>query len=302
MRTPTRLPLAGLLLAGVAGDALPAFAVSDLATPALARVQCGPHLDSSGGTVILREVEAATSASVTCSWSEGNSGATATLEGNGLASARASGKSSSSSANVSFSLMVREKAPPPFHPDFVGVELKFRWTYQLTGPSGGTVRSSLLIPNGDGTFRVANYISEARATNGAPIDDVRNESHFPILAVGEVYGLFKTAACSAGGGPSEGAGDCVTTFDPIVTLDQARFDTAWGAQSFALEDYYEIAYSSNFGLPVPEADAGTGALLALVTGLGRAFSRWPCRPAPAAPRAPRPTAPAPGPGTGSRWC
>jgi hypothetical protein len=265
MRTPARrLPLT-LLLAAVAGHPLPALAVSDLATPAMGQVQCGPHTDSSGGTFLLREREAPSTTSVACSWAEGNSAGTATLEGNGLATARASGKASSSQASVIYTLMVREKAPTPFHPDFVGVKLAFRWTYQLTGPSGGTVRSSLLIPNGDGTFRVSNLIDEARRATGTPIDDVRNEVHYPILAVGTAYGMFKQSACSVGGGPSEGAGDCVTTIDPIVTLDQDRFDTKWGAQSFPLEDYYEIAYSSNFGLPVPGPESGTGGLIALVT-------------------------------------
>lgn len=78
------------------------------------------------------------------------------------------------------------------------------------------------------------------------------------LIVGDVYTVQISSSCESWvapiGGQSAGAsGGCTAWVDPSFAFDQAAFDQQMGANTYRLDDYYEIVFSPN--VPVPEANA-----------------------------------------------
>ena len=66
-----------------------------------------------------------------------------------------------------------------------------------------------------------------------------------FFAVGEAYHFFKFTACEIvtrrdTHGTSENG--CSAFLDPIFSMDQERFDQIMGADTFPLEDYFELAF------------------------------------------------------------
>jgi hypothetical protein len=80
------------------------------------------------------------------------------------------------------------------------------------------------------------------------------------------YSVVVNAACSAVSLSSAAgsAGGCSSWVDPSFTFDQAAFDQQMGNGSFALNDYYQFAFSPNVPVPEPEAYALMLAGLGLV--------------------------------------
>jgi len=80
-----------------------------------------------------------------------------------------------------------------------------------------------------------------------------------------VHSISKAASCViVVDSVNSPTADCSAQVDPILSLDQAAFDAAWGDASFRLDDHYAIRVSANLA-PIPEPAAG--ALLAAGLGL-----------------------------------
>lgn len=66
---------------------------------------------------------------------------------------------------------------------------------------------------------------------------------------------------------------CSAAADPTVEFDQASFDAQMGTSTFALNEYYEFAYSANLPVPEPETYAMMLAGLGLLSAR-RVLRAW----------------------------
>lgn len=91
------------------------------------------------------------------------------------------------------------------------------------------------------------------------------------LYTGSAYGVLVEAACSITslGSATGTSGSCSAWVDPSFAFDQASFDQQMGNDTFALNEYYQFAFSPNVPVPEPETYAMLLAGLGLVGALAR---------------------------------
>lgn len=85
------------------------------------------------------------------------------------------------------------------------------------------------------------------------VEEQRREGSFDgtiplILYPNYQYQVGVVAQCYNSGTSAR----CMAEVDPLIVFDQAAFDAAMGNDSFALNDYYRIAFSANI-VPIPSA-------------------------------------------------
>lgn len=127
--------------------------------------------------------------------------------------------------------------------------------------SKGTVQvSGSNLGFGDVYFAYNAYVVDEIAFD--PVDSENQTANLDgtksaNLVVGDIYTVNIFSSCESWvapiGGQSAGASaGCTGWVDPSFTFDQAAFDQQMGANTYRLDDYYQIVFSPN--VPVPEAD------------------------------------------------
>jgi hypothetical protein len=152
----------------------------------------------------------------------------------------AQGISSSATGFMYFDLV--EKSAPPFVGDvpvFVRV---------IAGASVDGNAAAAVLVKLDNTFLVNKQFYGFVQSGPHPFDESWSWSIDPSSGV---HSIFKAASCTVIAGGNSPSGDCTASVDPILSLDQAAFDTRWGDETYSLENYYTIRVSSNL-VPVPE--------------------------------------------------
>ena len=96
---------------------------------------------------------------------------------------------------------------------------------------------------------------------------------FNLLADREYKGIL-SASCevSESGSTPAAAADCSVFIDPEIGFDQAAFDLQMGANTFDLNEYYQIVFSPNIPssvVPVPSANFLFGSGLLGLVGIAR---------------------------------
>ena len=150
---------AGLTLA-LLGPPAPGWAQG--VQPAFASATCAPHWDEQEGFSQKTE-QGGTNARASCRSLEGSSRSAAVLGLNGYAEASASGSNNTSSAGYVVSIRIAPKAPPPFDPARIGVDLVFAWALNLSGRAGGSVHSAIFEVGAERNTLIAEPVAQARS-------------------------------------------------------------------------------------------------------------------------------------------
>jgi hypothetical protein len=158
---------------------------------------------------------------------------------------------------VDFSFKLREIVAPPFEPPVLPVHVDTHGQGSATGVGS----------YGDAGYWVETVI---RAGHGGPVvlqqylyyygvvahTDTYDFSQDILLLLDQKYIVDIFAAATAEVDSEIASSNEVHAFvDPIITLDQAAFDSMYGALSFPLADFYSAVFSPETpaNTPVPEA-------------------------------------------------
>jgi hypothetical protein len=168
------------------------------------------------------------------------------------------------SAGVAGFMRINETAPPPTGVATIPIILRSAGETRLDSTflaSSAFVRSTLAAPDGS-------VLVDVSASDGGGFRIARSVP----MEVGALHRFEIMASCTSAAGrhpyvaqPVLG-NDCGAVVDPRFELDQAAFDEAMGAASFALADFFAVDLSANILAAVPEPGP-LGLLAAGLAGL-----------------------------------
>ena len=154
---------------------------------------------------------------------------------------------------------------PPFIPGQLPLRVTAPWAMTTFGLDGSIASISLTILDSDGAV----FFTDTQTLTAGNETDT-----YVLFGAPEPMDFFTimiAATCFSGASDDEFA-NCQAIIDPLIEFDQPTFDATWGAASYPLADFWEIAQSPNL---IPEPGFGIlGSLGALgLATLGRRRSR-----------------------------